>query len=94
MRSSWKILVALVVAMGITLFSGLFPTPHISGPIPVDVAEYGAPLPWMTRVIPTRFNSFHWSDFMIDLGFWMVVCLILLGVLVAAKGNKRRTKTV
>ena len=90
MKNVHKFLGALLLAALITLISGLFPTPHVKGPIPVDVALWGTPLPWVTVVIPTRFKIIHWGSFVADLGFWAAICLVVAGVLVVAEGRNRR----
>ena len=89
MKNVHKFIGALLLAALITFISGLFPTPHVKGPIPVDVALWGTPLPWVTVMIPTRFKIIHWGSFVADLGFWAAVCLVVAGVLVEAEGRKR-----
>ncbi len=69
------IAICSIVAAGvITYLTGFVQTPlaHLG----VDVVYWGIPLPWMSRVIPTRFNNLVWINLIVDLAFWIMVVLI------------------
>ena len=94
MRNPLKVLYAVLVGLAITLVSGIFFTTHF-GRIPIDVLEWGTPLPWITRVIPTQIRVIHWINFVIDLVFWITISLIALGIItVINRRRASRTKRV
>jgi hypothetical protein len=90
-----KVLYAVLVGVAITLVSEIFFTPHF-GRIPIDMLEWGTPLPWITRVIPTKIGVIHWISFVIDLVFWIIISLIVLGIIISVinRRSSSRTKSV
>jgi len=68
---------SIVIGVVITLASGLFRTPFER--VGVDVVRSGLPLVWSMRVIP-RPTSVIWSNFLVDIGFWVLIGFVAVSV--------------
>ena len=80
-----NLLISAVVGLAITLLSW-FLRPPLSR-MGVDVVMRGAPLPWMTQVIPMA-GSILWIGLVVDLAFWAAVIFgALMAMLHLGKGR-------
>jgi hypothetical protein len=79
---------ALSIAFGIimTIITGFFPT--FLAQIQIDVAQYGTPLPYASRVIPTHITTYHYPEMLVDVVFWSVLFFITAWVVVHAYPRK------
>ncbi len=78
---------SIVVGVVIMLITGQFPDPFAR--IQVDVVEYGAPLAYVSRVIPTQITSISYANALIDAAFWSIIIFLILWV--AERGFSPRT---
>jgi len=70
-------ILSVVLGVVITSLSGLFQTPFVRI---LDVAHMGAPLTWMTRVIPSNLIYIDWVNFIADLVFWLIIVFVVITV--------------
>ena len=68
---------SLLVGILITLLSGIFQTPFARILV---VAQMGAPLTWMTRVIPSSLIHVDWINFITDWAFWLIIVYVVIAV--------------
>jgi hypothetical protein len=66
---------SILLGIILTWVTGQFSTPLAT--IQIDVVQYGAPLPWMNRVIPTHFTNYMTSNLIVDAAFWSVVVFVI-----------------
>jgi len=64
----------------ITSLSGLNQTPFVRIQEVLDVAHMGAPLTWMTRVIPSDLAFIDWVNFATDWFFWLIIVIAVITV--------------
>jgi hypothetical protein len=83
-------LVLTVVSILISLLStwgtGIFSAPFSQ--IQIDVVNYGAPLPYFQRVIPTHFVSYDWLNLALDLAFWAIITYLILAIVLRTSPSK------
>ncbi|MCX6654847.1 MAG: hypothetical protein NTY03_06965 [Candidatus Bathyarchaeota archaeon] len=58
-----------------TWITGQLPAPLTQ--IQIDVIQYGSPLPWTSRVIPTHFTNYNWVNLILDVAFWAVIAFLI-----------------
>lgn len=77
------IMISAGIGLAITRFTTLFPAP-LSRPLIVFV-QLGAPIGWITRVMPDGPKSVFWPGFIIDLVFWSVIAYLIISVILYFK---------
>jgi hypothetical protein len=82
-RKMSVLLASAVVGVVIALISGLIQTPM--SPIGIDVVSWGIPLPWISRVIPTRFQSVDWINLTANVIFWAAISFLMAMVVIYSK---------
>lgn len=84
------ILVSVALGAFTTGVSAMFPAPF--SPIQIDVVEYGAPIAWVSRVIPTQFTAWNWVNFSLDLAFWSLVSYLLFYAVLYVRRDLKGSK--
>jgi hypothetical protein len=81
---------SVVLGVVVALVSGLFltPQPHIG----IDVVMRGFPVPWRLQVIPMPEQHILWDGLVEDIGFWVVIVLVISSVATYLASVRSRTK--
>ena len=81
---------SVVLGVVVALVSGLFltPQPHIG----IDVVMRGFPVPWRLQVIPMPEQHILWDGLVEDIGFWVVIALVISSVATYLASVRSRTK--
>jgi hypothetical protein len=81
------IIVSIILGAALTWVTGQLPTPLTQ--IQIDVSQYGAPLPWTRRVIPTQFTNYMWGNLIIDIAFWAITAFLITTLATGVKRHKQ-----
>ena len=81
---------SVVLGVVVALVSGLFltPQPHIG----IDVVMRGFPVSWRLQVIPMPEQHILWDGLFEDIGFWVVIALVISSVATYLASVRGRTK--
>jgi branched-subunit amino acid ABC-type transport system permease component len=79
--------IAVLFGLLLTWGTGMFPTPFAR--IQIDVVSYGAPLAYSTRIIPTEFITFNWTNLVLDVAFWAIIVYLILAVILRTSLQKK-----
>jgi len=78
---------SITLGAALTWITGQLPAPLTQTQI--DVIQYGAPLPWASRVIPTHFQNYNWVNLILDVAFWAVIAFLVTSSATGVKRSKQ-----
>ena len=81
------IIVSIILGAALTWVTSQLPAPLTQ--IQIDVSQYGAPLPWTSRVIPTQFTNYVWVNLIIDIAFWAITAYLITALATGVKRPKQ-----
>jgi hypothetical protein len=80
-------LVSIILGFIVTWATGQFLAPFAV--IQIDIVQYGAPLPWMRRVIPTQFTNYLTSNLVVDAAFWSIIVFVIAWLITGRSQSKK-----
>ena len=81
------LIISITLGAALTWITGQLPAPLTQ--IQIDVIQYGAPLPWTSRMIPTHFQNYKWVNLVLDVAFWAIIIFLVTSSATGVKRSKQ-----
>jgi len=86
-----RIAISIIIGAVITSLSGLFPNPFSYRLL--GVSHWGIPLPWITQIVyPNAPKILNWAEFIVDMGFWIIVFYFCYYIICKRKTKPKKTE--
>ncbi len=85
-KKTTQLIISITLGAALTWITGKLPA--LLTQIQIDVIQYGTPLPWTSRVIPTHFQNYSWVNLILDVAFWAIIAFLITSSATKVKSPK------